>query len=105
VFDRLPQPDAPAAASHVPIAGHAPTLGDAFDFSALLASLPNGDVLEARLGQAFADVKEAVADLLEAHHGEHPLADFAAQLRDGPIGEILDVVLSRHTAPQSDWLG
>jgi hypothetical protein len=33
------------------------------------------------------------------------LADFAVQLRDGPIGDIVDAVLSRPTADQqADWL-
>jgi len=105
VFDRLPQPSAQTAAAPALIAGHVATLGDAFDFSALFASLPCGEALEARLGQAFAEVKDAFVDLRDAHHGEHPFADFAVQLRDGPIGDILDVVLSRPTAdPQADWL-
>jgi hypothetical protein len=82
-----------------------PSWCDAFDFSALFASIPSGDRLEANLDQAFAHVKEVFAALLDAHHGEHPLADFAAQLHDGPVGDILNAVLPPHTPhQQADWL-
>src|SRR5262245_21952169 len=48
-----------SAAATMHDASHGSTGSDAFDFSRLLASLPSGDRLEAKLDQAFAHAKEA----------------------------------------------
>jgi hypothetical protein len=80
-------------------------LPDAFDFSAL-RTLPNTGAPEAKLEEAFAAAKAGFGALFDASHGEHLLADLAAQLHDGHVEEVLHALLSPSTPQQHpDWLG
>jgi hypothetical protein len=49
-------------------------------------------------------VPEAFGALFDANHGEHPLAELAAQLHDGPLGDIPHA-LSPPAPHHADWLG